>query len=431
MDESNFECCGVTIHFLYSFVLSDERKSGRILMDAKEVTKRYRDGKNPRAEDFGRDYPAGRHGIAPHLSLYSDAAWFQYPSLDGEIGEQPVKIERLARLFTTGSVCCISLKIPRAASQRISTAQIRTLLGLVEGRTNGEQPVPLKTWHADDGTAVKEDSIYDLFEALVLDLCENSDAVWFGKDPGDDPEKNPQQLFRSRKPTRVGGLTETQNPWVITVLDVDGETAEAFCGRPPAEENPAFEKLCRMKAYERDIAPILFRAVSKDFVLEPAYLDTVDVTGARGLANINLDANLFVQISRRSVLCISKNQELDPAKYFMPGLLDLCEMVRARWHALILMNKKLDWTLRRLRTISREDSLTKRRDILTIREWLATGLEDPATYVIAGDALTKLHRSMIDSTGLQGLQNMLLGKMDLLDRVYRDVLTMRLMDSED
>ena len=60
---------------------------------------------------------------------------------------------------------------------------------------------------------------------------------------------------------------------------------------------------------------------------------------------MSLDARLFVQMSRRSILCMCQNQEQDPAKNFIPVLLDISEMIMARWHVLLTINKIIDETL--------------------------------------------------------------------------------------
>jgi len=53
---------------------------------------------------------------------------------------------------------------------------------------------------------------------------------------------------------------------------------------------------------------------------------------------------------------------------------------------------------------------------------MATSLEDPGIYVLAGDALSRLHESLKEIFSLRELRETILGKSDLLDRLYGDMI---------
>jgi hypothetical protein len=219
--------------------------------------------------------------------------------------------------------------------------------------------------------------------------------------------------------------TEPQTPWVITLLEVDGAEERAFCSDFRDEDDPVKRKAEAIRPFLPEIAPILFRSVSsrdRGLLLEPAYLPTKD--GNLGLFNMNLDARLFVTMSRRSILCICSKKDQDPTRYFLPGLLDLCEMVRIRWHMLVVMHRLMDETVRSMRKKPKEDLLPKEKlqEIIKLREWMVTSLEDPGIYVLAGDALSRLHANLQEIFSLRELRETILGKIDLLDRLYGDMI---------
>ena len=98
----------------------------------------------------------------------------------------------------------------------------------------------------------------------------------------------------------------------------------------------------------------------------------------------------------------------------------------------IVMNRVLDRTLREFDSRDKEihrTSLTRRRQkIKTLREWLATSLEDPSVYRVAGDAQFEIHRMLAGNSRLDQLQQMLLGKLELLERIYQDIVALRMLD---
>ena len=56
-----------------------------------------------------------------------------------------------------------------------------------------------------------------------------------------------------------------------------------------------------------------------------------------------------------------------------------------------------------------------------MRQRLATCLIDPTLYIVAGDALSKIYSDLRAIFRLEDLKGTLLSKMDIADRVHRDV----------
>jgi hypothetical protein len=232
-------------------------------------------------------------------------------------------------------------------------------------------------------------------------------------------KKGSRVSWLDREKDLINAKVEAQNPWVVTAAEVEGKAADAFCSMGDAGDDPARTKMMRIRKYERDIVPLVFRSVTSDLVLEPAYVEPPTSVGIPGLYSVNIDARLFVTLSRRSIFCLCPDLNANPALYFLPGLLDLCETVRARWHTLVMINKYVDKLLPGLRG-PKQTRLERREQLFTVRGMLVSTLEDPTIYIVAGDALSKLYSRLAEIFRLVELKRALIEKMDLVDRIYRD-----------
>jgi hypothetical protein len=174
-----------------------------------------------------------------------------------------------------------------------------------------------------------------------------------------------------------------------------------------------------IRPYESEVAEIVFRSIAEDLVLEPAYVQPPNTRSVPGLFSVNVDARLFVCSSRRSILCLCRNIDEDPADYFVPTLLDICEVVRAHWHALVMINKMMDSAMRDFVAL-RGKAVDRRQKLKSLRVQLANSLEDPTMYIVAGDALSKIMDDLTRIFRLEELRTALLRKMDLIDNIYSD-----------
>jgi hypothetical protein len=376
-----FSCRNVTVHFIYSFAYSRE---GEQLPDWTSGT--------PHPE---------RGVIFPHLALKQEgAAWKRAREIDAVVQNSEISIRTslgaLIRVFPTGGTCTLKVQTKDDPQRRFKPKDVLALLNMVKQRFDSSPDSILRV----DG----DEESCNLYSRFLRSLGESS---------------APSITWLDRKHQLVDTDSESQSPWVVTVAEVDGDVASAFCGGADAGDDPARSKMLRLRRYEEDIAPILFRSVTDTLFLEPAYVQPPTSVGVPGLFSVNLDARLFVSMSRRAILCICRDAKQDPAAYFIPGLLDICELVRARWHALIILNKLLDLTIRDI--ASRKGTRQMRQtNLMERRQALATCLEDPTLYIVAGDALSKLYSDLRDIFRLEDLKSTLLAKMDLADKVLSD-----------
>lgn len=424
---ANFFCRGLTIHFIYSFSLSKKTEfDNKVNYVIDPAIALQCHSNNVKKVAIGN--PDRRMGILPHIVFtqdedYTDSAYIDFESIDATIREYDVTINRLVRIFRTACTCTISVEIARHEENIIDVKNILKLLGLVRlkvvDKRNTDRDI-IKFRNRLGDVWSETESIYSIFFKTLQELENHCE------------EKNIRLLGSVNK--MVDLETENQTPWVVTITEVDGEIEQAFCRDYSNENDPSAAKMRAIRKYEKDIAPIVFRSMDLQmFFLEPAYTDPPTPNGLPGLYNMGLDARLYINISRRSALCICENKDQDTAGFFLPDLLNICEIVRARWHMLILMNRVLDITMKEVREYATEDDgrmpvSTKKRKaedhvytFMILKDWLSTSSEDPGIYVVAGDALSRLNDHLVDTFRIEELRGLVMNKLDLMERIYHDL----------
>jgi hypothetical protein len=382
----------VTVHFIYSFVL---RSADRIVIRPSEDLAQLND--SIFTIESG---PVRKKGIQPHLQLTSEARHFEYhvaerheivdPEMDIRV---PCEVRRTIRLFPTGGTCTIAVTIRQQTERPLGREDVLRMFSLVHDD-------PDFTFEWDANAFVPE-----LFEAALTAICSKDGKLrWLDKE-----------------------YVKKQDPWVVTVLEVIGPAADELLTGSTIDTDPARTKMLYIRRYEEELAQILFRSIAKDFLLEPAYLSAPSAVGVPGLYSVNLDARLNVHLSHRSMLCVCRDANESPASYFVPSLLDMCELARSRWHTLVILNKEIDRTLFNLRNTIEDEAGDPRlrREIMQIREWLAVSMDDQLMYTVAGDALSRIYHIYRDWLRLDSLKELLFQKVDLLDRLYQDVVALR------
>ena len=386
-----FRCRRARVFYTYSFTLT---KGGGIIQEPCKILN---------GDQGASGTPPSRQGIAPHLELKDNSGWKALPPVIGAFqhggGKWPATLSGLQRLFQIGGTCTFELDV-RSEGKPLFTPTLLALLSLTKTRSGKPDNI------ADGLLSLPDESgpltsLYPRFAQTMGALTNDASVEWEDK------------KFLAEE-------DEPQSPWIVTVAEVDGPVASAFCDPAGPSRQPANEKALRRRRFENEVAQMVFRSISDQLPLEPAYLQPPFVGAISGLYSLNLDARLFVSLSRRAVLCVCRDSQKDPGAYFLPGLLDICELVRARWHALVILHKLLDQTIEAivLREGTRQDRQTR---IMEMRQRLATCLIDPTLYIVAGDALSKIYSDLRAIFRLEDLKGTLLSKMDIADRVHSDV----------
>lgn len=414
-----FECLGLSVHFMYSFALAKKRSESEFEpVDAFELVK-------PKRQGLEAGTPPQRRGIKQHLDLREEIAFKNLKPFRAEVVSnmegsgtsrtEPlcrVEIEPLLRVFRTGATCCYKVSLRNAGTESIALDIIHAILGLVQQVEGRVTPSLLRLSGRPSPV-----TLHSLFTKCVREFTAKGKA---DKD---------QIVWLDESMDYITGLKadekdESQSPWVITAAEVQGETADAFCSTWAKQQHPAEEKAFRLRQFEAEVAGILFRSVNaSNFELEPAYGDSRIRGAATALHNLNLDARLHVTMCNRSILCIyprfspkPPEEKARPEDYFLPDLLDLCEILRARWHMLTIMNLGLDKVLSDLKNEKRTAE-QKMRMVINARGWLARLLEDPELYRIAGDALADISLRLKHVFREDELRSRLLEKAQLIERI--------------
>ena len=395
-------CRSATVHFTYSFALAT--KECRVL---EPLTLYVKNSIEPNATGLQPGPPPLRKSIRRHLSLKSYEGWKSLPISRGTFAGRPVKIDTLLRILPAGGVCTFSVKLAHD-NDLLNSNEVLDLLRQADKRPQEYERSATPRLEIEGNSAY---SLYQRFVEIVEEFCSLHELTWLDQD----------HLSKG----------DSQSPWVVTVLEVDGEAAEAFCGPGDAGDDPARAKMLRTRAFEPALAPLLFRSVAETLVLEPAYLQPPTPVGIPGIFNIFLDARLFVAVCRRSILCVTEDIGKAPADYFIPALLDACETIRARWNSLVMLNLQTDNILRDMaRTFQMADRIKQRKRIAAFRLGLASYLEDPNLYVAAGDTLHKIQNHLAEVFRIEELKGTLTQKMELLDQIYGDLLELSWLEKK-
>lgn len=406
-----------TIHFIYPFLPVMERVA--LSREALERIAACKDDIPDCQGGLGK--PDTRSGLSTYMALDLDMAYLRLPPLTGRVENLDVLIEPTVRVFPLGSTCCFTVRAPNLTTDQGGPADIQLddvhkLLHLVSQKRN------LKADYEITGIKAAGYEIpggrTTLFELLTI-VVDNI-VKRFNWD-----EQLNQELPPEKQLTLLGKghfnkcVDEYQCPWVVTVLEPEGSMLKAFCTSFADEMNPRHAKRDAIREYEKHILPILYRSVKKaDFEVDPAYPNLIGHESSAGIHNMNIDARLFVHMSRRSILCMCASQQEDPAHYFLPVLIDLCEMIHTRSNTLILLNKILDESLKNFagKEMSPKQRLHK---IIGLINQFMSCLEDPTTYVISGDALREIQEKLMDTSRIESLSDVVLKKMDMLQQLYK------------
>lgn len=365
--------------------------------------------------EFGKPY--NRKGLSAYVALDLDMAYLIFSELRGRVKNLDVVVEPTVRVFPLGSTCCMKVIVSDPNGEaNIRPDDIHALLHLVsqKGNTRAENEITILNAQGYE-TLGERTTLFTLYTHVVEKIIES-----FNRDETtDEEEPDKRRLTLLGEGHFAKDVDEDHCPWVVTVLEPNESVLNAFCEAFADCANPREAKREAISEYTKDILPILYRAVQKaDFQVDPAYPNLVGHDSASGVHNMNIDARLFVHMSRRSILCLCENQEEDPAGYFLPVLIDLCEMIHARSNTLILLNKILDKSLKNFSDPKLSANEQLHRIIKLINQFTSC-LEDPTAYVISGDALREIQEKLVDTTRIDSLGTVVFRKLDLLERMYK------------
>ncbi len=443
-----------TIHFMYSFMPSsnDFTLNERDIIRLTNTFSSLDNLKSKVEFNFGKPENE-RTGISAYNSLrHENIGFINLPSLLVSLNTFSLSIDPMFRFFPNGSILTFKVKTRGAKTSQKEIHQALQLVSQIKNKKAkkvfsfinelNQETIGFYKELFDIDTKDKEEELENIYqqENSILEikytpsielvekfLNEKKEITLFELFKGlvkkilliasNDPElEHPYKL--KCKEFLNSNQEEPRTPWIVTVLDVEGELAGAFC---PDQPNISLSTDSKQQInYSKLIAPILYRSVTEeDFSLEPSYLL---LPKRMNFFNINLDSRLYVDISRRSILCISKDQNKNPGKYFIPVLLDISEMTFSRWQSLLIINKIIDEALKNFKGDNNEYSLNAKERVERIMNLIikfSSCLEDMSNYFIGGDALREIHDKLLDNFKIDDLLSLTLSKIDMLEKYYK------------
>lgn len=395
-------CNEVTFNFIYTSMLSnlDVTEAYNIL-----YSKNYnRDYKKVMLLDSGF-----ADGIEPFLNvsdlwlriIYHDIiATIEWEGTNKEKRTFKITISRSMRLFSSG---VLSFHIQVVSKEVLEFEDIVSII-----RADRDH---LQLYYEGE----KEDKPRELFQfferdikRMLLNLSERGlKCQWL--DLGIEWERG--RWKKKSKPCLVGKYFEY--PYVVTSVKLidhrDKNTEEV------------------VKELSHGFSAVL-RAVRISFA-NKKFLDTY----MNPEANILTDSRAFLTLYPRSCLFVSGDRKEHPGEETIIGVIDTVELLRMRWHSLIITNVLLDRSINNLlkefkthltgRSDRHRASLTSMfSDIVQLRIDIAEMLQDPIAYRRAAGHLSELYELGIERFRINELQNLVLAKLTQVDRIYENIV---------
>ena len=277
-------------------------------------------------------------------------------------------------------------------------------------------------------------TLFNLFKLLIKKLIQEPLSVRFSSDNASvnllcgkhliKPSLNDQSSIFEQK--------ETQSPWVVSNLELEESCFKEFSSTHLDDSGKILgtKKSETLKSFQKAITPLLFRTPDlnlSDFSFDSSYYHYSEwESDYLPVYSIHFDDRQFVQMSRRSLLTLTGGDGISdkyPGKYFVPGLLDISEMVRVRWQTLVLLNYLSDKQIRSIKNgdffeINQElgdKNSTGLDSIINQIYQLSTCLDSPSSYVVSGDALREIQERLVDTFRLPELTKVVLKKSDIIE----------------
>lgn len=226
-----------------------------------------------------------------------------------------------------------------------------------------------------------------------------------------------------------------ENPYVFNKIIVqEGQFNEMFFSL----RNSSASSGSLSSVLEQDIQSILLRRVepgltSQDYVSK--YAESIDGT----LANMCVSSRAFVNMHIRSMLYISSDARnarwIDEA--LLPTLLDTLELIRMRWYAFVVINRRLDILQKRLceqcylLTTGKEAYLgtdfldENQKDLIRVISEISPVLELPLSYRRASGTATTIYDLGNRLFEIKELQEIVATKTGFLVRLFDNIEGMR------
>jgi hypothetical protein len=219
-----------------------------------------------------------------------------------------------------------------------------------------------------------------------------------------------------------------QSPLLFTVLQVTRETYEKFRHEPTESSTKEVASiLCKLTLDNNDLRAG-FENMSFDYLSTALPFNHQQ----KQLANLCLDERLFFTLSTRGAIAITPKLQGLPSCFVVPSLLNLCEILRMRWHISVLVNNLLDQEIDRLAGPPEEAlAVNTTRLLETVYTWRilwASFLRDPVPYLFDGGSVMEVADVAERALRLERLRSDACQKFEILDLLVRDLMERRRLE---
>lgn len=249
-------------------------------------------------------------------------------------------------------------------------------------------------------------SLHDLFRRWIVDP-----PSWAPDDPANlwtDPDvlytKDPKQDF--------------QTPFVFTAAEVERNSFLRHRKSPTIDHARELGSiLCKLTLDNRHIREHYLN-LSDDYIT--TVLPFNKMRG--GLVNLCLDRRLFFALSRRGAIALTSSFKDIPSCFVIPSLLNLCEILRARWHLGSIVNIKLDEALQLASGVDPEISPSHvLEELFKWRALFASFFRDPVPFLFDGGSITEIAEIAEQQLWLAKMRDEVARKFAILDRMIEDL----------
>jgi hypothetical protein len=210
---------------------------------------------------------------------------------------------------------------------------------------------------------------------------------------------------------------EAQNPYVLSVIELDDSRDFTQFFKKPSSETPECKEL----------AAILFRLVYPFDFFKNLRCEINNVRIPHELLedgpyiqNYAWDSRTLMWFSKTSSLFACCDKSIIPAIVIKNSLLDVLEILRTRWHMSILINAQLDLDLENFCPQASSKNLEILEKLNKRRRRFASYLHDPLPYIFEGGSVSEIASVAAEEMQLNELRHMTIEKFATLDKLHAD-----------
>ena len=216
-----------------------------------------------------------------------------------------------------------------------------------------------------------------------------------------------------------------QTPFVFTTAQVERNSFLRFRKSPTFDSQREVGSIfCKLTLDNRSILQHYLN-LSEDYITEALPHNKA----RRALLNLCLDRRLFFAMSRRGAIALTASLADLPSCFVIPSFLNMCEILRGRWHIGSVVSARLDQAITELADAISGGSNTENSPLAMMEKMVkwrllaAAFLRDPVPFLFDGGSVCEMAESCERLLWLDRLRTEVTGKFALLDELVRDYLT--------